>query len=326
MNLLLPALGAGLLLLLGIDVFVTVFHPEGHGGPLTRRQNSAVWSLWKKAAPPGDRRDAWLGVGGPVLAVLTPAVWSLLLVVGYALLYYPWIERFLASPGSLRPHWAEALYYSGFLAATLGTGDIVPDVVALRLLSIVEALSGFALLSAALSYILAIYRENGRKTTLASELALHFPNDGSPPRPGAVESERERWLEEAAREVVHITQAHAQYPILHYFRATDPRNSLALQLAPLVRLTGAREDERGRSTGDGAAEGGASAGSALVAQAVERYLIAADERFVRNGSSGVQNGRTGGRYARLLEYLAYDPEAGTEGGGRDDAPPGGRRP
>ena len=303
MNLLLPALGAALLLLLATDLFVTVFHPEGHGGPLTRRQSRTVWWLWKTVAPSGARRDGWLGIGGPLLAMLTPAVWSVLLVAGYALVYYPWMERFLVSPGTLRPHWAEALYYSGFAAATLGTGDIVPDLVSLRLISIVEALSGFALLSAALSYILAIYRENGRKATLASQLALHFHGERDAAGTEAVASERERWLEEVAGELTHVTQAHAQYPILHYFRATDPRNSLALQLAPLVRLASSRD---GEDTGNrGAPEAGPTPASTLVAEAVERYLVAADERFVRpiEGTGGGPSDR----YRRLLDYLGYDP-------------------
>lgn len=143
--------GIVLLTLVGVDVLLTVFHPEGHGGPLTRRQNRLVWSVWKRSAPAGARRDRWLALGGPLLSVLTPAVWALLLIVGYALIYYPWIEGFLASPGSLRASWAEALYFSGVSATTLGTGDVVPDAILPRLLSTVQALSGFALLSSSLS-------------------------------------------------------------------------------------------------------------------------------------------------------------------------------
>jgi hypothetical protein len=300
-TLLLPALGTGILLLLAGDVFITVFHPEGHGGPLTQRHNSAVWWVWKKVAPAGRWRDGWLGVGGPALAVLTPALWALLLVLGFALLYYPWIDRFLVSPGSLRAHWAEAFYFSGFTAATLGTGDIVPDLVALRVLSILQALSGFALLSAALSYILAIYRENGRKTTLASDLALHYRIGHAGDSPPSLQQERERWLEHVARELIHLIQAHAQYPILHYFRGTDPRNSITLQLAPLIDLA--------RSTRPAATRpGGSTPGAALVSGALERYLAASDRRFVRGHPASSSDDDLDQKYRRLLGYLAYDPE------------------
>ena len=89
-------------------------------------------------------------MGGPFLAVLTPPAWALIVVAGFALIFYAWIEGFLVSPGSLRAPWAEVLYYSGFSAATLGTGDVLADLPALRLLTILEGLSGFALLSASL--------------------------------------------------------------------------------------------------------------------------------------------------------------------------------
>lgn len=306
MTILFPLTGLAILLLLGMDVFITVFHPEGHGGPLTRRQNSLIWTVWRRVAPGGgQRRDAWLALGGPALAVLTPIIWAVVLVAAFALIYYPWMERFLVSPGVLRAHWVEALYYSGYAAATLGTGDVVPDDPGLRLLSVVEAFSGFALLSASLSYIFAIYRENGRKTTLASELSLRDEVEGSG-RVARIGEERDEWLEDVARELLHVTGSHSQYPILHYFRPIDPNSSLTLQLAALVRM----EESRGESTGGSAGESdSAKAGEALVIGALTRYLRAADKRFVRGSreqrvedENGSQNAR---RYARLLDYLGY---------------------
>lgn len=300
MSLILPFLGVAVLVLVGVDVFITVFHPEGHGGPLTRRQTNLLWKAWRALAPREEGRERWLAFGGPVLAVMTPAVWAFLLVVAFALIYYPWMERFLVSPGSLRAHWVEALYYSGFAAATLGTGDIVPDQPALRLLTVVEAISGFALVTAGLSYILAIYRENGRKATLASDLALHFsPDDAAPPS----HSPGDAWLEQVARELLHVTLAHAQYPILHYFRPVDPRNSLALQMRPLVPRSG-----RGR-----AGTGSEPRGLALAVRAVDRYLTAADERFVAGSLPRRQREPDmEQRYLRMLEYLGYPPETRRE--------------
>ncbi len=140
-----------------------------------------------------------------------------------------------------------ALYFSGFAAATLGTGGIVPDLVALRLLSILQALSRFALLSAALSY-------------RAGPTGDH---------PSSLEQERERWLEHVARELIHLIQAHAQYPILHYFRGTDPRNSITLQLAPLIDLAKSAQEASTRP-------GGSTSGAALVSGSLERYLAASD--------------------------------------------------
>lgn len=300
-----PLAGLAVLLLLGMDVFITVFHPAGHGGPLTRRQNGLVWALWRRVAP-GERRrrDEWLALGGPALAVLTPIIWAVVLVAGFALIYYPSMERFLVSPGALRAHWLEALYYSGYAAATLGTGDVVPDVPALRLLTVFEAFSGFALLSASLSYIFAIYRENGRKTTLASELSLRDEAEGSG-RVARIGAERDEWLEDVARELLHVTGSHSQYPILHYFRPSDPNSSLTLQLGALVRMA----ESDGRSIGESADSTEApKPGEVLVLGALNRYLEAADRRFVRGGRGmGHEDGDDiGVRYGRLLDYLGYE--------------------
>ncbi len=306
MTILVALAGVAVLLLLAMDVFITVFHPAGHGGPLTRRQNGLVWMIWRRVAPgERQRKDEWLALGGPALAVLTPAIWAMVLVAGFALIYYPWMERFLVSPGALRAHWVEALYYSGYAAATLGTGDVVPDDPGLRLLSVVEAFSGFALLSASLSYIFAIYRENGRKTTLASELSLRDEAEGSG-RVARMGDERDEWLEDVARELLHVTGSHSQYPILHYFRPSDPNSSLTLQLAALVRL----EESRGRETEESSERGESpTSGEVLVLGALTRYLEAADRRFVRGGGDrregGLEEPSNPVRYGRLLDYLGY---------------------
>ena len=296
MTSLLVALGLLVLLLLALDVFITVFTPEGHGGPLTRLQARTVWSAWKRMAPrPQQKADLWLSLGGPVLAVLAPATWALLLIVGFGLLFHPWIGEFLVSPGALRTRWLETLYYSGFSASTLGVGDVVADPPVLRLLTVVEALCGFALLSASLSYILAIYRENGRKQTLASELALRYelraPSDTGPGQG------RDQWLEYVARELLHITNAHAQYPILHFFRPRDPSGSLALQLSPLMPPASSERD----------AESPPLRGEALVAGAVDRYLAAAARRFIPDHIEAPDDERDS-RHVRLLRYLGYDED------------------
>lgn len=299
MNLLSPVLGGLLLLLLMVDVFVTVFHPEGHGGPVTRWQSRLTWRVWRGLAPRGGGRDGWLALGGPSLALLAPVTWAVLLIGGFALVYVPWMDRFLVSPGILRHTWVEAIYFSGIAAVTLGTGDIVPDLPALRLLSVLEALSGFALITAALSYILSVYRENGRAGTLAAELSLRYSSVA--PAEAVPLGEREQWLDHVAREILHITRAHAQYPILLYFRPRDPSGSLPLQLGALVRS--------GSDTALAATAGGSLSGERLVRAAVSRYLDEADVRILaRSGASTEGRDSLERRHARLLDYLGYSTE------------------
>lgn len=244
----LPLLGALLLVLLLVDLFLTVFHAQGRGGPLNRVQNRAVWALFRRAGIRGDgtSRAGLLGFAAPVMAVVTLTIWVVLLVVGYALIYYPWMPTFLVSPGEFRTSWVEALYYSGYTAATLGFGDVVADREALRLLTVLEALSGFALLSASVTYLLAVYRELIAMQSLASNIAgysrsaevhtLQFV------RAGGYEA-MARWAEGITSRLLQVLQAHFQYPILHYFRPSERKRALPVQFGFLLALRGVADRE-----------------------------------------------------------------------------------
>ena len=106
------------LLLLYLDVFLTVFHPEGHGGPLTGRLNRTAWGGFRALA--GARPAKALAFAGPMMPVLTLLVWMGLLIAGYALIYHPAISTFPVSPGMLRGRVLEAVHFSGVHALRVG--------------------------------------------------------------------------------------------------------------------------------------------------------------------------------------------------------------
>ncbi len=164
---------AGVIVLLTLvwDVYSTVFVPHGPAGPVSRRLYASAWSGWRRVAgrlPPESRRHR-LSLLGPLLVPLTVLTWFSMLVVGYALIYYPWAEAFLVSPPEVGkfPSWAKALYFSGYSATTLGVGDVVPRGVVLRFVSVLEAAHGFMLFSVAVTYLLSIYTVLNRATALA---------------------------------------------------------------------------------------------------------------------------------------------------------------
>lgn len=228
---LLPVLGSVLVLLLGLDVFLTVFHPQGHGGPVNRRVSRLIWSAARWAGQRGDgsKRDGLLALGGPIIVLATLLVWVLLLVAGFTLVFYPWIDTFLVSPGTLRSPWAESLYYSAYTAATLGFGDVVANSESLRLITVLEAFGGFALLSASVTYFLAVYRELIAMQSLAANISGLF-------RAGemhVVEFTRAegyealaRWCEQLTDDLSKVLLAHFQYPVLHYFRPQERSRAL----------------------------------------------------------------------------------------------------
>jgi hypothetical protein len=302
--------GVGVLALLLADVLVTVMHPHGGGGVLSRTLQRRIWAGVRAvgARLPQRSADRWLVLGGPVIATLTPAFWFALLVVGFTLIYLPHIAGFLFLPGEPRGGWIEAIYYSGYTATTLGVGDVVADLPALRLLSIVQAFGGFALISVSITYILGVYREAGRASALAAEIALRFAGGRSPAE--AAPAGESAWLDEAARTLLSVRRAHQQYPILHLFRPRERASALVVQLEHLLALR--------RSWQQGAAPPGAAESWRAAALATEEYVqwVSAHvppQRF-GGGPVGGDAADLDQSHRRLMAYLGY------HGGEADEAP------
>ncbi|MBC7289819.1 MAG: two pore domain potassium channel family protein [Actinotalea sp.] len=108
----------------------------------------------------------------PHLVILT---WGTLLVLGWALVYLPRLPEGF-SYGDLDPTgragFIDAVYLSTVVLATLGFGDIVPTDPWLRLLTPVQALLGFALLTASVSWVLQVQPALGRRRALARHLTM----------------------------------------------------------------------------------------------------------------------------------------------------------
>lgn len=287
-------------LILGVlfaDVFFTVFDPRGRGGPLNRRQNRLVWALIRNV---GRGRPALLALGAPLMVVLTLWIWVVLLVAGFAVAYYPFMQSFLKSPGELGHPAAEAIYYSGYTAATLGFGDLVPDLPWLRVLAPVEAFLGFALLSVSVTYLLAVYRELLAMQTLATTIHVYLEADLLDQlRQPELPPQAERFLEFTGVRVMQSLAAHFHYPVLHYFRPVDERSALPVQLGTLVDLMRPGHDgQRSRGLSHDAFRG-----------ALDEYMKLVEKHFIPEGfglegiskeSSEVERAHT-----RLLRFMCY---------------------
>lgn len=298
-----------LVVLLTLDVFLTIFHAQGRGGPLTRRLSRLVWSATRAAGQraDGSKREGVLALGGPALVVTTLVVWVLLLVAAYTLVYYPWIHAFLVSPGTLRTGWLEALYYSGYTAATLGLGDVIAGPEALRIVTVLEAFGGFALLSVSTSYFLSVYRELVAMQSLASDISSLF-SEGEEPVVRFTRDEGyealARWSEQLSSDLSRVMVAHHQYPVLHFFRPREQARALPVQLGALLRLRSLVAAEHGCPALAGL---GRHPSYRALMNTLDTYLAAVDRFFVpgrvRDGSTGAE--KTEKAHARLLEYMRY---------------------
>ncbi|NIQ81564.1 MAG: hypothetical protein GTN93_26425, partial [Anaerolineae bacterium] len=166
------------------------------------------------------------------------------LVLAFALIYAPFVGSFDATTPHLWINWIEAVYYSGYVASTLGLGDVIATSPWLRLLTVLEAMSGLALFAAATMYVLAISRELAGASALALELSgLRLGGKEEPSLFQRADDETiGDWARDWARSLLRESYAHGQYPLLQFFRPTDPDPALLVQLGQLLSLVGEELD------------------------------------------------------------------------------------
>jgi hypothetical protein len=125
--------------------------------------------------------------------------------------------------------------------ATLGFGDIVPTDEWLRIAVPVQALLGFALLTAAVTWVLQIYPALTRRRALAIRLSLLRRSNAV-----RVLSEEDvpmaaNLLEDLAGELVQTRVDLTQYAETYYFRDGEESASLAASIETAVQLAHAAE-------------------------------------------------------------------------------------
>lgn len=231
-------LGTIIILIVLRDVFQTLFLPSGNGN-LARRLMRVIWRLFRWAA---RGKPTGLQLAGPVALIVIFAAWTALLILGWALIIWPFLpEEFLvpddldlANQGGL----LDALYISLVTLATLGYGEITPKTDWLRLILPAEALVGFALVTAAISWVLSIYPVLSRRHSLAREVTLLREAEGETGRPVlSLDSQTvEPLLASFTARVIVVRDDLVQHPITYYFQTIDRRSALFLATPSLLRL------------------------------------------------------------------------------------------
>ena len=126
--------------------------------------------LWRGAAFRRSRpgRHHLLNHLGPLLLPGTVATLVALIILGYALLYWPHLPAgFNVDEKAQSAQGIEALYFSGITFTTLGYGDIAPRSTPMRLLAS-EALTGFGFIA------LSFYHQARQGADVAGLLTHHF--------------------------------------------------------------------------------------------------------------------------------------------------------
>ncbi|GAA1140869.1 hypothetical protein GCM10009672_08810 [Nesterenkonia lutea] len=215
------------------DMFHQLLHPRGQG-PLS----GLVFGLvWKASRATGHRFGIALG---PATMVAVIMFWVLIQGVGWALIYYPHVPTgFLYSDG-ISPadyaRFAEALYISLVTLATLGFGDAVAVEPALRLAAPIQGLTGFALLTGALTWFVQVYpplfRRRASALTLKALAEAEYAEKLPQLQPWAVLAELDRISEQISQICVDLDQHSETY----YFQVTDAELSFSHHLPYALTL------------------------------------------------------------------------------------------
>lgn len=244
MTWILNVLGALLTVVALRDIFHTVWYPRGYGF-LAHVLCRWVWRLtrvWNRRT----RRSTELG--GPMGLLATVVTWTLLIVLGFALIYLPHLPDGFSYSAPLDAQAASglgtAVYVSLMYVSTLGLGDITPTYGALQIIVPFQALVGFILLTSAISWVLQVYPTLSTRRGLALDLSLlDTPETHRLMREGCAQVASRR-LDTLAQGVAGCATDLSVYGESYFFREQDASRALPAQLPVAVRLAhqGSRSD------------------------------------------------------------------------------------
>ena len=222
-------LGVGLVVVVVRDVFHTLFHPIGHGS-IAPQVMKLVWRLLRLF--PSNRRIASLT--GPLGITAVIITWGVTAVLGWMLIYFPQMPNAVSYSSELNPaernELIDSLYLSLVTVATLGFGDIVPTSPWLRVAAPLEALFGFMLVTAAVSWVLQIYPALHRRRVLALQLSTLRQARRSDTSLAEIDSIPIDVLTTVAASIVEARNDFTQYGATYYFRDLEADASLAASL------------------------------------------------------------------------------------------------
>ncbi|OLE10310.1 MAG: hypothetical protein DMG99_18145 [Acidobacteria bacterium] len=260
MTIALTIIGIVLILAAVRDIFHTLFNPSKQGD-LSEWIARGIWRTTKRTIPRA------LNYAGPIAFVAVVLYWTLSMVFGFALIYFPRMSQSFAFSAGLEPTQYQTLLGSldvsiGSLI-TLSTG-IYSKEPWIQMVMGIESIFGFGLLTASVSWILSIYPVLEHRKSLAHQASLmHFAEMQGIRRLREVgESDLHDILLGFASQMTTSRNELIQFPITYYFHENEGKTSLAAILPYLADI--AAQNVRG--------EGAVALAATALGGAIDDYL------------------------------------------------------
>jgi hypothetical protein len=234
MHTLIGILGFALLVAILWDAFESVILPRHvrRSFRIARFFYRTAWGVWSLIAAymrTPKRREGYLSYFGPLSLLLLIGFWALALVLAFAMLQWA-AGSALTSPGNPGTFRTD-VYYSGTTFFTLGLGDITPHSAAARVLSVVEAGTGFGFLALIIAYLPTLY---GAFSQREVNISLLDARAGSPPTasellrrhgPERIQNGLAQYLRDWETWSAQLMETHLSYAFLCFFRSQHDNQS-----------------------------------------------------------------------------------------------------
>lgn len=230
---------AGLVLIAAalVDIFQTLFHPAGRGA-ISDWTAKLTWRVYRFAA---RRNPRVLTYAGPTAILLIIVSWAAVIWFGFALVYLPNVSSgfdFSQTHGGSAHHGlVEAMSLSLGALITLSEGSYA-KFHWLQLLRGTEAVIGFGLLTASVSWLLSIYPvlESRRAIAQRATLLHHAERENRIDIVRNAPDQAQEWIFNLGTDLASLRNQMAQFPITYYFDMGEPETALAGALSYLLEL------------------------------------------------------------------------------------------
>ncbi len=232
-----PILGITIILGTMVDFVWTTLTASG-AGPITRTISRRLWQMALRLARRSNS-SAFLTLVGPAILLATVCGWTLLLWLGWTLV-------FLADPmsvvnsqtGQPADFWAR-VYFTGFTLSTLGVGDYRPGDGLSQIATVGAAINGLVQVTLSITYLLSVLSSVVQQRSLAAQItslgesaegiAICGWNDQG-------FDQLTQRLSTFAPELVTYSQRQLAYPVITYFFSSDWRTANGPAIAMLDDL------------------------------------------------------------------------------------------